>query len=275
MTVTILQGDVRAVLATLGADSFDCVVTSPPYWRQRDYGMPGQIGLELTPEAYVDSISEAMTACRRVLKSDGSLWLNIGDKWAAGGNGGGGSLMSSSRVEAWAHARDARGWRSPPTGYKDKDLTGIPWLVALRLRQEGWYFRQAIIWDKMVATEPPRRDRPSVSHEYIFLLSKEADSAVRHPGEPWFASSVWQIRPNSNIAGHPACMEPEIARRCIVSGSRPGGAVIDPFAGAGTSGLVADRLGRDATLIELNPAYIEIAKRRIEGDAPLFAEVVA
>ena len=274
MTVRTLIGDCRAILPTLPAEAFDCIVTSPPYWRQRDYGVEGQIGLELTPEAYVDALAEVFGECLRLLKPDGSLWLNIGEKWASGGNGGGGKLMSGSRNKAWAHAKNARGWRSPPPGYKDKDLVGAPWLTALRLRADGWFLRQAIIWDKSVATEPPRLDRPSISHEYIFLLSKANDSSVRNPGEPWFNSSVWTVRPYSNVDGHTACMPEEIARRCILAGCPSGGHVLDPFGGAGTTALVADRLGRDATLIELNPEYVGLQHRRIAADSPLFAEVV-
>lgn len=275
MSVRIINGDCRAVLPTLETESFDCIITSPPYWRQRDYGMAAQIGLEITPEEYVEALAGVFAECFRVLKPTGSLWLNIGEKWASGGNGGGGKLMSGSRDESWAHAKNARGWRSPPPGYKDKDMTGAPWLVALRLRVEGWFLRQAIVWNKTVATEPPRQDRPSISHEYIFLLSKQNDSAVRNPGEPWFYSSVWDVGPNSNVDGHTACMPAEIARRCLVCGSRAGGQVLDPFGGAGTTGLVADRHGRNATLIELNPAYQKVALDRIHSDAGLFAEVGA
>jgi site-specific DNA-methyltransferase (cytosine-N4-specific) len=273
VTVRILQGDCRSVLATLPDESVHCVVTSPPYWRQRDYGIAEQLGMEAHPDDYVAALVDAFAELRRVLVASASVWLNIGEKWAAAGNGGGGSCMARRRDIAWAHARKARGWRSPPPGYKDKDIVGAPWAVALALREQGWWLRQCVIWDKGVATEPPRVDRPSISHEYLFLLGKTADPATRDPGEPWFYSSVWTVRPQPRSQDHPAMMADEIVRRCIVASSRPGDTILDPFGGAGTTGLVADRLNRNAVLIEINPAYALMARNRIEGDAPLFAPV--
>lgn len=273
MSIRILQGDCRDMLRTLPDASVQCCVTSPPYWRQRDYGMPGQIGLEETPEAYVATLVDVFDGVRRVLKADGTLWLNLGEKWASGGNGGGGSCMASRRDIAWAHARKARGWRKPPPGYKDKDLVGAPWLVALALRARGWWLRQTVIWDKVVATEPPRLDRPSISHEYLFQLTAGASSSTRDPGEAWYGTSVWTVRPQPREEDHPAMMPAEIARRCIVCSSVAGDTILDPFGGAGTTALVADRLGRDAILCELHPDYPDMARRRVTRDAGLFAEV--
>jgi DNA modification methylase len=252
MTVTILHGDCRVVLKKLPADSVHCVVTSPPYWRQRDYGIAEQIGMEPHPDDYIGALVETFAAMRHVLRPDATVWLNIGEKWAAGGNGGGGSCMARRRDTAWAHAKQARGWRTAPAGYKDKDMVGAPWAVALALREAGWWLRQCVIWDKSIATEPPRADRPSISHEYLFLLGKTAHPATRDPGEPWFGSSVWTVRPTPRPEDHPAMMAPEIVRRCIVASSGVGDVILDPFGGAGTTGLVADQLGRDAILIELN-----------------------
>lgn len=274
MTTRIITGDALAELRKLPDCSVHCCVTSPPYWRQRDYGNVAQIGLEPTPEQYVAALVAVFLEVRRVLHPLGALWLNLGEKWAAGGNGGGGSCMSGRRNASWEHAREARGWRAPPDGYKDKDLVGAPWMVALALRASGWYFRQTIIWNKTKAGEPPRLDRPSTSHEYIFLLTVGQDSFVRNPGEPWFYSSVWDVLPAPNELEHPAMMTREIARRCIVCSSAPGDTVLDPFAGAGTTGLVADRLQRHSILLELNPAYAEMARKRIHNDAPLFAQAV-
>lgn len=275
MTVRILTGDCRDVLRSLESESVHCVVTSPPYWRQRDYGDDRQIGMEHSPSEYVAELVSVFAEMRRTLRADATIWINIGEKWASGGNGGGGSLMAGRRNVAWAHAAKARGWRSPPAGYKDKDIVGAPWAVALALRDDGWWLRQAVVWDKCVATEPPRNDRPSISHEYIFQLGKSSNPATKNPGEPWFLQSVWAVRPQPREEDHPAMMAGEIARRCIVSSSEPGGTILDPFGGAGTTGLVADRLQRSAILIELNPAYAEMARRRIDGDAPLFAAVEA
>ena len=271
MTVTIRQGDCRDVLRTMAAESVHCCVTSPPYFRQRDYGMPGQIGQEQTPADLADALSEVFAGVRRVLRPDGCLWLNIGDTYAAGGNGGGGSLGAKRRQWTGAHKRTARRRQSP--GFKEKDITLTPFVVADTLRADGWYLRATIIWDKETATEPPRLDRPSTAHEYLFLLTKNEFSRVRDPGEPWFRSTVWMIRPQPSRIDHPAVMPAELVRRCIVCSSGAGDMILDPFGGSGTTGVVADRLGRNAVLIELNPEYAAVAERRITGDAGMFAEV--
>lgn len=250
--------------------SVHCIVTSVPYWRQRDYGMDDQIGLERDPAEYVTELASVFAECRRTLRNDGTLWLNIGDKWASGGNGGGGSL--SKKRGAWRVLAGEKGWRKPPAGFKDKDLVLAGSMVAERLRSDGWYLRQTIIWSKPRANEPPRLDRPAISHEYLFLFSKENDSRARDPGEDWWHSSVWEITPEGS-AGHPAMMPRELVRRCIVSATSPGDTVMDPFGGSGTTGLVADQLGRDAVLIELNPEYATFARNRISDDAGMFGEV--
>lgn len=273
MTVTILVGDCRDVLRTLPDASVQCVVTSPPYFRQRDYGVDGQIGQEETPADLSDALCEVATELRRVLRDDGAFWLQMGDTYAAGGNGGGGSLVAKRRQ--WTGAHERKGWRRQSPGFKEKDITLTPFVVADQLRADGWYLRATIIWDKEVATEPPRLDRPSTAHEYLFLLAKRGQYRVRDPGEPWFRSTVWKIRPQPTYTGHPAVMPAELARRCILCSTAPGDTVIDPFGGAGTTGLVADQLQRNAILIELNPKYAAIARRRIDTDAGLFAGEVA
>jgi DNA modification methylase len=347
VTVTILKGDCREVLRTLPADSVHCVVTSPPYWRQRDYGVEGQLGLELTPEAYIDDLASIFDEVRRVLRSDGTAWVNIGDKWASGGNGGGGSFMED-RGEAWAHAKKSKGWRSPPTGYKDKDLVGLPFMLAFAMRARGWFWRQCNIWAKPNGMPESVSDRTTISHEYVLHFSKRNDywsdfDSVRLPAVPesvtrlqramrgnlgsgdfvisgggynppgqgphqgaekrsdkqrghsrrhngfndrWDSMpvaeqqanganlrSVWYLAPAGYKEGHYAVMPDELAAVCIMAGCPKGGAVLDPFGGAGTTGLVADRLGRNAILIELNPEYAAMAERRIKNDAGLFAEV--
>jgi DNA modification methylase len=211
-----------------------------------------------------------MREVRRTLAQDGSLWIELGDTYAAGGNGGGGSR--AAKRHKLTSLQQRTGWRSPPKGYKVRDLSLTPFQVADRLRADGWYLRKTIIWDKGTATEPPRQDRPSVSHSYIFLLTPNGPSRVRNPGEDWFSSSVWRVSP-SGATEHPAPMTPEIARRCIVCSSSEGDTILDPFGGAGTTGLVADRLGRSAVLIELNPEYAEIARRRISDEQGMFANV--
>lgn len=271
MTVTILTGDCRDVLRTLPMASVHCCVTSPPFFHQRDYLVAEQMGREPTPIDFAEALSGVMNEVRRVLRPDGSLWLQIGDAYAASGNGGGGSLVAKRRQ--WTGAHERKGWRRQPPGFKEKDITLCPFVVADTLRADGWYLRSTIIWDKMVATEPPRLDRPSTAHEYLFLLARSERYAVRDPGEPWFRSTVWSIRPQPSYTGHPAVMPAELARRCIVCSSTSGDTVLDPFGGAGTTALVADRLGRNALLIELNPNYAEMARRRITAEAGMFSPI--
>lgn len=271
MSVRILQGDCRDVLRTLPDESVHCCVTSPPYFRQRDYGVTGQVGQEATPAEYADALANVFAEVRRVLRSDGSLWLQIGDTYAAGGNGGGGSLVAKRRQWTGAHKR--KGWRRQSPGFKQKDITLAPFVVADTLRAEGWYLRGTIIWDKQVATEPPRLDRPSTAHEYLFLLSRAEQYAVRNPGEPWFLSTVWAIRPQPSYTGHPAVMPVELARRCIVCSTKLGDVVLDPFMGAGTTALAADRTGRHCIGVELNPQWAALSRDRLRADAPIFARV--
>lgn len=273
MTVRVLTGDCRTVLQTLPEASVQSVVTSPPYFRQRDYGVDGQIGQEATPSDLAEALNEVAAQVRRVLKDDGSFWLQIGDTYAAGGNGGGGSLVAKRRQ--WTGAHERKGWRRQSPGFKEKDITLTPFVVADLLRAEGWYLRGTIIWDKVVATEPPRLDRPSTAHEYLFLLTKREQYKVRDPGEPWFKTTVWSIRPQPTYLDHPAVMPEELARRCIVCSTSPGDVVLDPFLGSGTTAVVADRLGRSCIGIELNPKYASGAQDRVHKDAGLFADVAA
>lgn len=270
MSVRIIIGDARERLRDLPDESVHCVVTSPPYFRQRDYGVDGQIGQEDSPADLAEALSAVFAETRRVLRSDGSLWLNIGDTYAAGGNGGGGSLVAKRRQWTGAHVR--KRWRRQSPGFKEKDITLTPFVVADTLRADGWYLRSVIIWNKDIATEPPRLDRPSTAHEYLFLLAKSERYVVRDPGESWFHSTVWTIRPQPSFVDHPAVMPSELARRSIICSTTQGDTVLDPFAGAGTTGLVADRLGRNAILIELNPRYASVAEARIRDDAPLLVE---
>ena len=444
VSVRILLGDCREVLKTLPDESVHCVVTSPPYWGMRDYGVPGQIGLDPTPQAYVEQLVSVFDQLRRVLRADGTAWLNVQDGYSAGGYGGGGSWGDKPE---WQSIINRRGFKGAPEGWKRKELLGLPAILSACLSASGWYLRAEIVWSKPVASEPPRQDRPGKSHEYVFLLSL----SPRY----WFHrhedmnKTVWEISPGGDSAGHIAAMPPELARRCILAGcpeftcgacgtvldsrygkvragtkgkaveamqvvrqqgnagspkpcsellqqgvcitvdgqepqhdqrplhdiegihrdlypnspgcvegrlcdgapagngeasrstaaengnraslgwqaseqqtKEPGtddhdgaqpstedadrinslpalrtedstfsacprckaildevgvqpGVVLDCFGGAGTTGLVADRHGRDAILIELNPQYADMAERRIMGDAPLFAEVAA
>lgn len=275
MTLRVLVGDAGARLRDLETASAAALVSSPAFWRQRDYGIiDGQLGTERTPQAFAARIVEIMREARRVLYHDGSAWLELGDTYAAGGNGGGGSRAAKRRK--LKSLQERTGWRSPPPGYKEKDLSLSPFLVADALRADGWYLRKVIIWDKGTATEPPRMDRPSVSHSYIFQLTPNEQSRVRNPGEDWFLSSVWRVAPSGHAGNdHPAPMAAEIARRCIVASTSLGDTVLDPFFGSGTTGIVADRLQRDCIGIELNPDYAAAAQARFAADAGMFAEIAA
>lgn len=254
-------GDNREILRELPADSVDCAVMSPPYWGGlRDYGETRQLGMEREPADYVAALVAILREVRRALKHDGSLWLNIADSYAASGKGGGGNRGDR---KAWNTIARRTGFRTAPKGFKPKDLVLTSFMVAEALRADGWFLRKTIIWRKPSAIEPERLDRPSLSHEYIFLLSKSQQYAARNPGEAWWHHSVWNIRPSGHD-GHPAAFPEELARRCIVAGSQPGGVILDPFGGAGTTAVAALGCGRSAILIELSDDYAELARKRIE-----------
>lgn len=440
VSTRIIVADVMAGLGRLADQSVQCVITSPPYWNLRDYGVSGQIGLERTPAEYVERMVRVFRETRRVLRHDGLLWLNMGDSYIArrGGKVGDNSTLNGSRHTAseYRKAKALRRCHHADTGLKHKDLVGMPWRLALALQDDGWWLRRDIIWAKPNGTPESVTDRPSTSHEYIFLLSSSSryfydqdaflepyaygldhhrnvihDSKPSHmPGAPvhrglqkgikrpsgWdgdptarhdqvgtgryrsgnkerkvvqrgpngdnsLGSSIpWQAtgdgRPARSVwtfsvapyAQHFATFPPELPRRCILLGTsamgccgacgaplarqvrhryigsrrhgtgsatgrrmdaryggRPsneqGGAglprlervtdtlgwkracrcdagivpcvVLDPFSGAGTTSLVAGRLGRDSVGIELNPEYAALSERRLYGDSPVFAGV--
>jgi DNA modification methylase len=215
-TWRVVTGDVRERVADLPDQSVQCVVTSPPYWGLRDYGHVGQIGLEASPEAYVSSLREVFAEVWRVLRDDGTVWINIGDSYAAGGHGGGVFMEMRGKTgsEAWAHRQDKKGFRSAPAGLKPKDLVGIPWRVAFALQADGWYLRSDIIWSKPNPMPESVTDRPTKAHEYIFLLSKseryyfdaEAIKEAASENKPWAASSnggikAALVRQDGNPAG--------------------------------------------------------------------------
>lgn len=323
MTIRIFTGDCREVLRTLADGSVQCCVTSPPYYGLRDYGVDGQIGLEQTPDAFVAELVAVFREVRRVLRDDGTLWLNIGDSYAAqrGGTampaqtvaGGVGGKGDERAHRGMGEGRGSAHRNAAAIGLKHKDLIGIPWMLAFALRADGWYLRQDIIWAKPNPMPESVRDRCTKAHEYLFLLSKSARyyydaQAIAEPainagrvveydgtqknceaaqdermrtrvagdrtvGDTRNRRSVWEVATQPFSEAHFATFPPALIEPCTLAGSRPGDTILDPFGGAGTTGLVADRLQRDAILIELNPQYAEMARRRIHGDAPLFAEV--
>ena len=268
------------VLSELPSESVNCVVTSPPYWALRDYGAEGQLGLEPTPEEYVARMVEVFREVRRVLRVDGTCWLNLGD--------------------SYSHAKAAG-------NTKPKDLLGIPWLVAFALQADGWYLRADVIWSKPNPMPESVTDRPTKAHEYVFLLSRSSryffdQEAVREPhtfnryggktvrevqkehkqppdgtnaaslggrprdcfpGSGRNIRSVWEIATQPYPEAHFATFPEELVRRCLLAGCPQDGTVIDPFAGSGTTGLVARKHGRRSILIELNPSYCELAAKRL------------
>ncbi len=398
MSVRILIGDVRAKLAELPADSIDCVVTSPPYWGLRDYGVDGQIGMEPTLGEHLAVMVEVFDAVRRVMKPEGTLWLNYGDCYATKPNG-------RSAADTKAAGTDDRTFRDKPFStvgpicapdqrddnrrggrstfggstphhtpariiaggtLKPKDLCMVPNRLAIALQDAGWWVRSEIVWGKPnPMPDSSGRYRPSTAHEKIWLLTKSANSfydseAVRMPAsdasiarwaqnvegqkgsdranaggktngkmkavggqyakayegesrkdygdmqnpsdikrrivegkmsgripdgrllrnfEPDLAAivppEVWQIATAGFSEAHFATFPPALVAPCIMAGCPAGGTVLDPFGGAGTTGLVADRLQRDAILIELNPEYAEMARGRLVRDSTLFSEVEA
>lgn len=278
MSVQIITGDCRDVLKTLPDQSVHCVVTSPPYFGLRDYGVDSQIGLEDTPSDFVAQLVEVFRETRRVLRDDGTLWLNLGDT-----SNNRRRIRSTSHQPSlngfaegtWAEATAAGLTRLSVStwGMKEKDAMGVPWAVACALRADGWYLRQEIIWSKAFGKPEPSTDRFPTRHEPIFLLAKSKRYYFDRASVPdWANRSVWEVPPTGNDQ-HGATFPPALIEPCILAGCPAGGTVLDCFGGAGTTGLVADRLQRNAIMIELNAAYAEIARRRIASDAGMFGNI--
>lgn len=280
MTVEIIIGDCREVLGSLPDQSAHCCVTSPPYFSLRDYGVEGQIGLEQTPDEYVAEMVAVFREVRRVLRDDGTLWLNLGD-----------TSNNRRRIRTTSHQPSLNGFKEPSwaeatkmgltrlsittDGLKEKDAFGIPWLVAFALRSDGWYLRQEIVWSKNFGKPEPSTDRLPTRHEQIFLLTKSKRYHFDRAKLPAYATrSVWEIPPVGR-SDHGAVFSEKVVEPCVLAGCPEGGTVLDPFGGAGTTGIVSDRLQRNAVLIELNPEYAAMARRRIDADAPLFARGAA
>lgn len=302
MTVDILQGDCVAVLKTLDSNSVHTCVTSPPYFGLRDYGVDGQIGLEQTPEDFVNRLVSVFREVHRVLRDDGTLWLNLGDSYYNYRFGKGQALAKQSVSNTKQDLPDVCARRGNKlNGLKEKDLIGIPWRVAFALQADGWYLRQDIIWHKPNPMPESVQDRCTKAHEYIFLLSKSpkyyfnnksikepskvSSKGIRFGGSKYgdsndpkhatksgnvskeydFANkrSVWTVTTKPYKGAHFATFPQDLIEPCILAGAPEGGLVLDPFGGSGTTGVVANKLNRNAVLIELNPEYISLAHRRI------------
>ncbi len=272
--VKIINGNCLEVLPTLEAESIQSCITSPPYWGLRDYDHPAQIGAEDSPDKYIDNLVAIFRQVHRVLRKDGTIWLNVGDGYARnGGTGGHGPNAIVGNTKKLIQKRNCK----VPTiwGLKDRDLMGLPWRVAFALQNDGWYLRSRITWIKKTAMPESVKNRPTSATEEIFLLTKSPVYFYDADGfrEPSGANlrNYWILGPDPNGNGHPAAFPRELARRCIQLGTRPGDTVLDPFGGSGTTGIAATELGRDALMIELNPDYVEVSRERTNSIEPLFS----
>ncbi|MDR2883405.1 MAG: site-specific DNA-methyltransferase [Alistipes sp.] len=326
---SIYSGDAKEVLSTLPDNSIDCCVTSPPYYGLRNYGVAGQIGLEQTPDEFIDRLVGVFREVRRILKPEGNLWIVIGDSYNGSGKAGRNpEYMGRHTSFGKPHNPKTCGYPVRVAGLKPKDLTGIPWRLAFALQADGWWLRQDIIWQKPNPMPESVTDRCTKAHEYIFLLSKSrkyyfdrraisepvADSTVarcsqdverqkgsdrvpgktngnmkaclpRYGGDKYTATpdkfhqtksgnmydlrptrnkrSVWTVSTKPCKEAHFATFPDTLIVDCIKAGCPPGGVVLDPFIGSGTTAVAALRNGRRYVGIELNPEYIEIAEKRI------------
>lgn len=322
----IFSGDVREQLKRIETESVDCCITSPPYWGLRDYGVSGQLGLEKNPEEYVANMVSVFREVKRVLKKEGTLWLNLGDSYAGSGKG-----IGSNHGKAVFSDEEVGEKKAVPLGLKPKDLVGIPWRVAFALQADGWYLRQDIIWAKPNPMPESVTDRCTKAHEYIFLMSKSqkyyfdneaikeksvcsdprmidgfvpksengkhkgdiqatnnrkkykkteaggGSSMINHNGyfmadgtpigNPGYRNkrSVWSITTSPFKEAHFATFPEALIEPMVLAGCPMGGVLLDPFMGAGTTALVAKKLGRNYLGIELNPNYIKIAEARINS----------
>jgi DNA modification methylase len=299
MSATILVGDVRTRLAEIPDKSVQSCITSPPYWGLRDYGEDAQIGLEESPQDYVDAMVKVFREVKRVLRDDGTLWLNLGDSYSGSGKGPAGNLGATHDERNMEKKHSA----IVPDGLKPKDLVGIPWRVAFALQADGWYLRQDIIWAKPNPMPESVTDRCTKSHEYLFLLSKSSkyyfdNQAIKEPavsdvgnaqirfggnkygdsndpkhatksGNVWKPTitrnkrDVWTINTKPFKGAHFAVMPEALVEPCILAGSRGGDTIFDPFTGSGTVAVVALSNGRNFIGTELNPEYAEISINRI------------
>ncbi len=261
----ILTGDCLTVLPTLAAESVQCCVTSPPYWGLRDYDHPAQIGAEPSPELYVENLVAIFREVKRVLRKDGTVWLNVGDGYAR--NGGTGNCGPNAMVGNTKKLIQRRNCKVPNCwGLKDRDLMGLPWHVAFALQTDGWVLRSKITWIKKTAMPESVKNRPTSATEEVFLFAKSPTYFYNAKGVREVSGAnlrnYWILGPDPGGYGHPAAFPRELAQRCILLGSREGDTILDPFGGSGTTGLAASELGRKAILIELNPTYAKMSRER-------------
>jgi len=297
---TILQGNSLEILKNIPDKSIQTCITSPPYWGLRDYGTDEQLGLEETPEQYVENMVLLFREVRRILKDDGTLWLNLGDSYGSST----GSIYGISNSKKYSEGDLNFNRPSRPSNIKQKNLMGIPWRVAFALQADGWYLRQDIIWHKPNPMPESVTDRCTKSHEYIFLMTKSAQYYYDHEaikerstestekrlsqpslkkqkgsnrvpnksngnmkavgGDMRNKRSVWTVATKPYKEAHFAVFPDELIKPCILAGSAKGDIVLDPFFGSGTTGIVALRSRRRFIGIELNSEYISIANKRLK-----------
>lgn len=263
----IMHGDTREIVDILPNDYYASIVTSPPYWGKRDYGYNGQIGAEENLNEYINHLVSIFKTLRNKLKEDGTLWLNMGDSYTSGNR--------TWRAEDKKNSARGMSYRPPtPDGLKPKDLIGIPWRLALALQSDGWYLRSDIIWYKPNCQPESVKDRPTQSHEYIFMFSKNEDyyydhESIKEPasvkGTTRNKRSVWQVNTEPFPEAHFATFPEELIRPIIQASSKENEFVLDPFFGAGTVGVVCKKLNRNYHGVELKQEYIKISERRINN----------
>ncbi len=255
----IIESDAMIALQKLPAESVQCIVTSPPYWGLRDYGIEGQIGLEEKLQQYINKLTAVFSEAKRVLRNDGVFWLNIGDGYTSGNRG-----YRAPDKKNPARAMSVR--PDTPDGLKPKDLLGIPWRIALALQADGWFLRSDIIWNKPNAMPESVKDRPTRSHEYIFMLTKREKyyydyQAIKENGRN--KRTVWNVNTTPFPDAHFATFPPALIEPCIRSSTRENDFVLDPFFGSGTVGVVCQENHRRFIGIELNNEYVRIAQKRL------------
>lgn len=274
MSYQVLVGDCRQHLKRIETESVDCVITSPPYFGLRDYGVEGQIGLEPIRENYVRNLVTTFREVRRVLKTRGTLWVNLGDSYNAAGRKGHGTRQGVKQGTARASAQKQDLVRPSDPSAKPKELLGIPWRFALAMSDDGWTLRQDVIWAKPNPMTESVKDRATKAHEYLFLFAKSERYYFDHEAfkEPTSDGqglrnrrSVWTLPSKPYRGAHFATFPPELVRPALEAGCPKDGLVLDPFGGSGTVAGVAEALGRNSLIIELNPEYAVLIPDRVES----------
>mgnify|MGYP002771976374 FL=1 len=261
-TSSLFLGDAKKYLDMMPDESVQSIITSPPYWALRDYNIDGQIGLEESVYKYIDTLADLFDQAKRVLRNDGTFWLNIGDSYTSGGR-----KWRAPDSKNKARAMSVR--PDTPEGLKPKELIGVPWRLAFALQSRGWYLRSDIIWEKPNCQPESVKDRPTKCHEYLFLFSKNEKykyyvDAQKGPNGRR-VRDVWSIntKANKETSGHFAVYPIELIEPCILFGTNENDLILDPFMGSGSTAVAANRLNRRFVGIELNPDYYQMSINRL------------